>query len=522
MKQLHGGTGGHLALTFYLLVASVLFVLPQESWAQSGSVAIEFLESIPGKVDILGRPEGGLPLDCRVKLLDSRGRVVKIRGALFQSGWNLIQSPLKFRGRAGQYTFEATHGPQFAKGRGGFTLDRNSEATDVLRLKRYSDLQEESWLGGDLSVFIPAEQALPWLPAEDLTMAVAPLDNAALDKQEDKQNEEATREEDRWVETFSYRDSVACPGLVFHHWLPPAEVPEGIPSSRLLVMAKRDSLTEQTAPVHVEVHTIWEREVPIWLASQHVDSIRLLGDFTTIDGKAPTMEPTLDPDPGRFRGVQGPGRLAEYLYWQVLETGLRIPPTAGSGFGKTSSPLGYNRVYAHVPSDSREDWWQAVREGRSFVTSGPLLRAMVNGQPPGAVFEVPQGNRLQLDFEVNLTVSDPVDYLDVIFNGKKLYEARLDEYAKQGGRIPTLEVKESGWLVVRVVTGVGETYRIAATAPFYCEVGGVPRISRKSVLLFQNWLEIAKEELSSVEAQQPYLKAAEKYWEQRLEKANAD
>lgn len=514
------------------VLVMLVSLLGRTSWvqAQSGTVEFDVIEVVPGKVDILGRPEDGPPLASRVRLLDARGRPLKIRGGSFQSGWNLVQSPWKFRGRTGQYTFEVTHGPQFAKGRGGFTLDRNSVANDVLRLKRYSNLEEESWVGGDLSVRIPAEKAIGWLAAEDLAMAVSTVGNsqleAALAAQEGQQAMEPIYgERSEWVETRSYADSQACPGLAFHHWLPPAQVPQDIPSSRLLVMAHEQPVAEDGLPVHVEVQSLLEAEVPIWLASGHVDSIQLLGHHTTIDGKAPIIKPALDPEPGRFRGEQGLGRLTEYLYWQVLETGLRIPPTAGSGFGKTSSPLGYNRVYAFVPSESRQEWWHAVRQGHSFVTNGPLLRAKANGQPPGAVFQAEEGNVVQLNLEVILTVSDPVDYLDVIFNGKKLYEARLNEYAKQGGRIPTLKVEESGWLVVRVVTGVGDTYRIASTAPFYCEVGERPRISRKSCQLFQDWLEIAEEQLAkrpAAKAQQVYLKAAKKFWEQRLAESTVD
>ncbi len=53
-------------------------------------------------------------------------------------------------------------------------------------------------------------------------------------------------------------------------------------------------------------------------------------------------------------------------------------------------------------------------------------------------------------FPLELTVADPVEYVDVVFNGDALYHAPLDEYAKQGGKIPRLEVDRSGWLVVRV------------------------------------------------------------------------
>ncbi|MEZ6074697.1 MAG: hypothetical protein R3C56_03195 [Pirellulaceae bacterium] len=151
-------------------------------------------------------------------------------------------------------------------------------------------------------------------------------------------------------------------------------MPANVPSSRLLDMAKTALLATDELPVHAEIGRLWERDVPIWLASGHIDSIQLLGSHLTYDGQRQTpVEPLVDPDPGRFRGPHAGGRLVEYLYWQVLECGLRIAPTAGSGFGRNGSPLGYNRVYAYSPNPSRAAWWQAVRDGQAFVTSGPLL-----------------------------------------------------------------------------------------------------------------------------------------------------
>ncbi|MEZ6133654.1 MAG: hypothetical protein R3C53_01970 [Pirellulaceae bacterium] len=117
-----------------------------------------------------------------------------------------------------------------------------------------------------------------------------------------------------------------------------------------------------------------------------------------------------------------------------------------------------------------------------------------------------------------------MEYLDVIFNGETLYQARLDEYAKQGGRIPPLKIEESGWLVIRVVTERQHTYRIASTAPYYFEVAGQPRISRSAVEYFTRWLEKSAKQIeqgdnASQLSAAPFVQAAREFWQQRLTQA---
>ncbi len=318
-------------------------------------------------------------------------------------------------------------------------------------------------------------------------------------------------------------------GLVLHHWMPPAEVPDWLPSSRLLVMAKQEDSAQ--LPVHAEIQRLWARDVPIWLASGHVDSIQLLSEHLTHDGsKGVRFSLPLEPDPGRFRGPLAQARTLESIYWQVLEAGLRIPPSAGSGFGRGANPLGYNRVYVHANYPKRSAWWQALRDGRSFVTSGPLLRSTINGYYPGHLFQFE--NSMQLSVELTLTVADPVDYVDVVFNGKTLYQARLDEHARRGGRIPQLVVEESGWLVIRVITAREATYRIATTAPFYFESQSPAgeaenRISRSACEFFLRWLEHAEADIQEIggklaESSTVYLNAAKKYWQQKIEAATVE
>jgi hypothetical protein len=472
-----------------------------------------------GKIELhMEEEESGDALACRVRLTGANDRQLRIRGALHQSGWNLVENPMRYEGRPGEYKYEITHGPQFSRGTGGFTLDRKAEAVDIIRLPRHCDLNLEGWRGGDLLAHVKSEDTAKWLVAEDLAMSV--VVHAKVDAEIPQTENRLPALQERWIDAMSYHDARAQSGLTLHHWTPGREVPEWVPSSKLLVMSKEKPDT------FAEIQRLWARDVPIWLASGKIDAVQLLSDHLTIDGEGATR--VVSPpgiDEAMYKGPRGPGRLVEFIYWQLLETGLRIPPTAGSGFGRTPSPLGYNRVYAMTGNPDPAAWWQSIRAGQSFVTSGPLLRASVNECLPGQVFSSSDKQPIELDIDLKLTVADPVEYLDVIFNGQTLYQARLDEYAKAGGKIPPQSIKESGWLVIRVVTERDFTYQIASTAPFYFEFAGQPRISREAVKFFQMWLSkteqlIGAEPKETRDPAQPFLTSAKRFWSQRAEQAN--
>src|SRR5262249_56821160 len=74
-------------------------------------------------------------------------------------------------------------------------------------------------------------------------------------------------------------------------------------------------------------------------------------------------------------------------YYTLLDCGFRLPPTAGTASGVHPVPLGFGRVYVHVPKGlSLDAWVDGLNAGRSFVTTGPMLFAQVNDRPPGHTF----------------------------------------------------------------------------------------------------------------------------------------
>ena len=234
--------------------------------------------------------------------------------------------------------------------------------------------------------------------------------------------------------------------------------------------------------------TSWD--LPIWIALGLVDSIELADGQLARSGVKPDEAGTRPRDASKFPGPAGVGRWTETVYYNLLNCGLRIPPTAGSSSGVSPSPIGYNRVYVHVdPPFSYEQWLTNLRAGQVVVTNGPLIRPNVGGELPGHVFQADAGQEVALEVGLTLSTRDPVSYLEIVENGRSVYEVRLDQWVEAKGKLPPLKFKESSWFVVRAVTDLGTTHRFASTGPYYVEIGYQPRISRAAVQFFLDWLE---------------------------------
>src|SRR5205085_398772 len=111
-------------------------------------------------------------------------------------------------------------------------------------------------------------------------------------------------------------------------------------------------------------------------------------------------------------------------------------------------------------------WIEAVRRGRTFVTSGPLLLLTVNGQPPGSVVKLPGPNQV-VHVRAEVIFSDASAELTLWKNGESAGVADLKS-------APCMEMdiafEASGWVEARC-QGRGGT-RSAFTSPVYVEVEG--------------------------------------------------
>lgn len=188
------------------------------------------------------------------------------------------------------------------------------------------------------------------------------------------------------------------------------------------------------------------------------------------------------------------------MYYTLLNCGQRIQPTAGTANGVHPVPAGFSRVYVHLPDGfSYQKWLQGLQAGRSFVTTGPMLLATVDGKDPGSQFQFPDA--AELPVSISVTSEAPLAFLELIVNGVPARTWRpqnrpTDDGAYQSQITDQIAVSQSGWLAIRAWEDrPGSRFRFAHTAPWHVKVAGTtlrPRLEEKEYLVERMQTEIER------------------------------
>lgn len=468
------------------------------------------------------------PVACRVHLSNAAGRPLKAPKVPFWHDHFVCDGVITLKLPKGEYDFEIERGLEYLVRRGHFIMDDFSEDTQVVDIKRFADMAAEGWWSGDLDVHRPVKDLELLMQADDLhvvQLITWPQGKTLLPKTSTSSDPLVRFDGNRYYHLSAGRDTGAGGTLLLFNLPRPLSVGRNGELTSSLAAA-REARKQPGAWVDAARASGWD--MPLWVADGQLDSLQIVGSYLGRKTSATEEGAGRARDKRLYPGPAGSGRWNEAIYHHLLNCGLHIPPTAGSGSGEVANPLGYNRLYAHVEGEfNYERWWEAVRAGRVLVTNGPLIRPNVEGELPGHVFRAAAGERIELEIGLTLSTRDKVAYLEIVKNGLPVQQVRLDDWAAQGGKLPPLEFTESGWFVIRAVTDVPETYRFACTAPYYVEIGYEPRISKNSAQFFVDWederinaLALADKEANKA-ALQEHRKALA-FWQALVEKANAE
>lgn len=501
--------------------------------------------------------ETGEPLAARVHLLSGQGkpyRPSKMKGGIASGDYIVFGDKLVLDLPNGRYSFVMEHGPEYRVMSGHFDIQNFADDSKTIELTRFCDMAKEGWFSADLDVQRQEVELKQLMQAEDLhvTPLITWTNTKNIWEKRPLPKQVVNQFGDSYVYSLmggQWKLSGNTLGL-FRLEQPielPADFVKAVGSDKKLSDKKLDPIgslplipliesvrTEQRG--WIDAGAPFARDLPIWIAAGVVDSIQVLNSHVQRQSTIANEAGGWPRDLTLFPGSHGNGRWSQEVYYHLLNCGLRIPPTAGSGSGTNNNPVGYNRVYAYLGKSSEDDspskltwdgWWDALRSGRVSITNGPLLRTEVEGEPPGHVFRGDAGQTLELAIALTLSTRDKIRYLDVVKNGRTEISVSLDEFKKAGAKLPPLKFTESGWFVIRAVTDVVPTYRYASTGPYFVDIGYQPRISRKSAQFFQDWTnkrgeEIVKDNNAAAESVKQSIAKAQQYWQALLEKATAD
>ena len=200
-----------------------------------------------------------------------------------------------------------------------------------------------------------------------------------------------------------------------------------------------------------------------------------------------------------WMGLSGSGTSTErdwtlygfQTYYALLNCGLKMNPTAGTANGVHPVPLGFSRVYVHLDGPFDYDaWMKALGQGRSFVTTGPMLLAKADGRLPGESFRVEQAGASHA-LECLVRSEQPLESVELVANGVVIKRWTPPQAAgATGGFEATLThafVPETdSWVAWRCFeTRAAGRFRFAHTAPWHFSVPGKPLRPRQEEV---DWL----------------------------------
>lgn len=167
------------------------------------------------------------------------------------------------------------------------------------------------------------------------------------------------------------------------------------------------------------------------------------------------------------------------FYYRLLNAGFRLPATAGTdNFSDVwrDPPPGSDRTFAHIDGPlTMQSWMDAIKRGRTFMSTGPLLFLDVEGRQPGDEISVALSAPHALHVKAEAMSISPMDSLQIVVNGAivKTVPAVDRAHIHFDGSI---DMPEGGWVAARVLGPgskyIGDDYAFAHTTPVYVVRGG--------------------------------------------------
>lgn len=191
-------------------------------------------------------------------------------------------------------------------------------------------------------------------------------------------------------------------------------------------------------------------------------------------------------------------------WYRYLNAGLDLPATAGTDKMYNTQVSGSVRVYAKVEGDfDYTAWLEAIRAGRTFVTTAPVLTFEVDGHEVGDTFEAKRGQIVRVRAHSRSRI--PIERLEIVENGRVVSAVENPDRKLDVELEAKLPIERSTWLAARAyspeklpyqafpMAGLPSVPVMAHTSPIYVSVEGQPRRSPEDARVLLGWVQEAIE-----------------------------
>jgi hypothetical protein len=168
-------------------------------------------------------------------------------------------------------------------------------------------------------------------------------------------------------------------------------------------------------------------------------------------------------------------------WYRYLDAGFRLPLVGGTDKMSAAVPLGQVRTWARLGDGDDLDfgsWARAVRSGRTFVSSGPLLGFRVDGSEPGDELVLPAGSSVEVELRA-LAAQPVIEAVEIVLDGRVVARRESEPVSELvlRERVP---IERTGWIAGRSRSSlaIGSAFASAMaahTSPVYLRVNDRPR-----------------------------------------------